>query len=173
MKKILVCCLILIFVSVVPVSGSPLVFKATKEVKGGETAELGTIDAAKYRQVRISVTLGGGGLQSRRLTKDTAEFQLNSAKRELDRVTGLVEQGVISRADYDRAKAEFDAAQRNFDNARPIISIFAVEAGEEILIMKFDDPEKFRSIIFDSPPSKLIVKVSGKGTYKIFVWASM
>jgi hypothetical protein len=169
MKKILICCLILILL-VSAALGSPLVFKATKEVKNGETAELGAIDCTKYKQIRIGLIAP----DSFPPTKDEAESKLAGASEEHRRAKGLFERGVYSKAQLDAAQEALVNAYKTFQNAEtlpPIVFIYGVEAVENILINSFK--AESRSIVIDSPPSKLIVKVSGSGTYKIFVWASM
>ncbi len=54
MKKYLV--LILFFVLVTNAFGSPLIYKARKEIsKVGDFVEIGRFDASKYKQIRIAI----------------------------------------------------------------------------------------------------------------------
>jgi hypothetical protein len=166
MQKIISSLIILVLcLAAVPAAfGSPLVFKITKRLDSAGT--VGTVDTSKLGRIRISLTLA----QAVTGSKATAEINLNLSKRELERVKGLVEQGVNSRLDYDRAKTRLDEAQTAFDNTSPVVSIYAMEGADEVLLMELDSSEKFRSFVIESPPSKIIVKVSDKGDYKLFVW---
>jgi hypothetical protein len=53
------------------------------------------------------------------------------------------------------------------------VSIFGLEGTEEILLMSLDEKSLANSIVIDSPPTKVSIKVFGRGTYKLFVWASV
>lgn len=142
-----------------------MIFKATKEVKDGETVELGTIDCTKYRQIRIGVFVEGVTIAG----FPSAEFdRLRVAK---DNLFFAKESRDASK--IEQATSQFEKARKEYGEAysSPFVSIYGIESGENILIDKFI--AESRSIVIDSPPSKLIVKVSGSGTYKIFVWASM
>ena len=49
---------------------------------------------------------------------DRAQVQLNSAQRELKRYTELIESGVASRLEYDRARDEFETAKIGLETAK-------------------------------------------------------
>jgi multidrug resistance efflux pump len=49
---------------------------------------------------------------------DRAQIDLNTAQRELKRVTDLIESGVASRIEYDNAKDRFDQAKVSLETAR-------------------------------------------------------
>lgn len=156
---------------------SPLVFKVTKEVTTTDLVELGNFDASKYRQVRIAVKQTSKSNDSPLLLKSVAEIQLNAAKRDLERQKGLLEQGSISRANYDIYADQLKIAQANYDNSvetvYPPLTIYAIEGTEETVIASFDRKNFTGSIVIDSPPTKIGIKVFGKGTYKVFAWASL
>ncbi len=164
----------IIIFAVIDAFGSPLLFKATKEINSKGLVELGSFDASKYRQIRIGVKTTDR-VQTSSTTKNVAEIQLNFAKRELQRSEELLEKGVISSADYNRVKEQVEIAQRNYDNADeiayPALIILGLESLDEILVTSFDEKGNFtRSVVIDSPPSKISVKVSGKGKYMLYVW---
>lgn len=155
---------------------SPLIFKITKEVTNAELLELGNFDASKYKQIRVTVKISNKA-QNNLVSKDIALVDLDFAKREFNRVKELYEQGVYSKSQYDRAEERLKVTQQIYDNALEIIyppvSIFGLEGTEEIFISSFDERSLTNSIVIDSPPTKVSVKVFGRGTYKLFVWASV
>ncbi|MGB7208763.1 MAG: hypothetical protein WBD27_08915 [Pyrinomonadaceae bacterium] len=153
--------------------GSPLIYKVKKEINTSGLVELGNFDATKYKQIRIGIKVVGRD-EKPPFSKAVAEIELNAAKRELSRQQQLLEEGLVSRADYDRAADRVKVAQQIFDNADekiyPPISIFGVENTDEILLAIFDEKNLNRSIVIDSPPPKISIKVSGKGIYSLYVW---
>ena len=155
---------------------SPLVFKVTKEVTNTELFELGNFDASKYRQIRITVKISNK-TQSNLISKDRALVNLNFSRREFNRIKELYEQGVFTKLQYDEAEEKLKMAQQTYDNAvavnYPPVSIFGLEGLEEIFISSFEEGNLTNSIVIDSPPTKISIKVFGKGTYKLFVWASL
>ena len=157
---------------------SPLIFRAKKNITADGIFELGRFDATKYKQIRIGIKVEGRVISGNTKTlKPVAEIELNAAKRELDRKTELLETGNISRAEYDRARDRYDTAKAIYDNAvkaiYPNISIYGLEGTDEIFMQAFDDKSDSRSFLLETPPSKIIIKISGKGTYSLFVWATL
>jgi len=138
--------------------------------------ELANFDASKYRQIRIAVKIMNKS-QSNLISKDRALVDLNFAKRELNRAKELYEKGDYSKLEYERAEERLKIAQETYDNALetiyPPVSIFGLEGTEEILLMSLDEKSLANSIVIDSPPTKVSIKVFGRGTYKLFVWASV
>src|SRR5258708_4737753 len=55
---------------------------------------------------------------SQQTAVDRAQVDLNTAKRELKRVTDLIESGVASRLEYDTAKDRYDQAKISLETAR-------------------------------------------------------
>jgi hypothetical protein len=176
MKKFLT--LILLFAFAANNSlASPLIFKAKKEITSKGLVELATFDATRYKQIRIGIKIIGNSDQistSISTSKAIAEIELNAAKRELKRKEELLEQGEISHMDYDLAKDRERIAQQKYDgaeeNAYQSVSILGVEGSDEILIATLGERTSIRSLIIDSPPAKIRVKVSGKGMYSLYVW---
>jgi hypothetical protein len=157
---------------------SPLIFKAKKDIAAEGVFELGRFDATKYKQIRIGIKVEGRlTAEKTNISKSVAEIELNAAKRELNRMKELLETGNIAKIDYDRAKDRLDKAQAIYDGALeviyPNISIYAVEGLDEIFMVAFDDKINSRSLLLETPPSKIIVKVSGKGRYSLFVWGTL
>jgi len=64
---------------------------------------------------------------------DRAQVQLNTAQRELKRYTELIEAGVSSRLEYDRARDEFDTAKIALETAKANLEAqkIAVKEAEE------------------------------------------
>lgn len=172
MKKVLVLVLLFLFCSINSL-GSPLIFKIKKEITTEGLIEIGTFDATRYRQIRIGIK-AFGRYERPTVSKSVAEIELNAAKRDLERKRQLLEEGNISRSEYDLAADRMKTAQLNYDNAKeniyPSATVFGVESGEEIVSAVFDEKSINRSILIDTPPSKISVKVSGKGTYSLYVW---
>lgn len=114
--------LVFIFSSVQASQASPLVFKATREIKNPNEKEyvaLAVFDTSKYKQIRV---------------------------------------GIVSQSEKT---PEPDFAQ-----------IYAVEDGNSIFIERFVISSS-RSVLIDSPSTKVKVSVRKSGTYKIFIWASL
>ncbi len=156
---------------------SPLIFKTTKEVTSTNLFDLGSFDTSKYRQVRITIKQANKLIGSQPLSKVATEIELNAAKRELERNRQLLEAGVVSRAYYDDSADRLKIAQANYDNAvetvYPPMSIYGIEGTEEILLASFDGKSLLNTIVIESPPTKISVKVFGRNTYKVFAWASL
>jgi len=171
--------LVIGFLLVIPENGftSPLLFKTTKEVTTTAIVELGSFDSTRFRQLRIVVQLTNKPKARQAISKDSTLTELNASKRELRRSEELLQQGVISRSDYDQSAERLKIAQANYDNALeivfPPIMILGLEGNEEIPLVSFDGESSTNSIVIDSPPSRIRVNVFGKGTYKLFVWASV
>lgn len=71
------------------------------------------ITNVKTNGVLLSVVDSIGESQS-----DSEQIELNAAKRELERVTFLLEQGETSRLEYDKAKDRFAIAESKLKNAK-------------------------------------------------------
>lgn len=164
-------------------TASPLVFKLTKEVSESTEVELCNFNAAKYSQIRIAVKLPTNSdpkdFVFNQSAIDTASVELNAAKRTLESQKSLYEKGFVSKAEIERNEQEVFDAQSKYNEAvsrlrtKPQISragIFGFESGENFLLSSTNKSEMF---VFDTPPSQIKIKVSGKGTYKVFIWASL
>lgn len=178
----------LVLANTTATNASPLIFKATREVTSTDLVELGSFDASKYRQVRIAVKvrnrvsiLSKGNALSE---LEFAKLELNAAEVAFKRVKALLESGSASRAELEApeervrlAQERVRKAQAAYDNAienvYPTVSIYAVEGTEELLIASFDGNTLTHSLVIESPPAKISIKVFGKGTYKVFAWASL
>jgi len=168
MKKFIITFLLTICITSNALS-SPLIFKIKKEITTEGLVELGTLDTTKYKQIRIGIRSAG-----KIKATSAAEIELKAAERELVRKTELLEKGEIALSEYQIAKDRRDIALSNIRNSTeivfPPVSVFAVENNEEILLTVFGEQSSNRSIIIDSPPSKIRVKVSEKGIYSLYVW---
>jgi hypothetical protein len=159
------------FFAISSVFSSPLLFKVNKELTANGVFELGVLDTARFRQVRIGIKVSKWeGSES----KAIAEIELNAGKREMRRNEELLSSGVVSKAMYDRSVERVKAAQIAYDKAQeiiyPAIGIYGLENGEEILLAEVNKGNVNTSILIDIPPSKISVKGSGKGTYSIYIW---
>ncbi len=175
----------LVLANTTATNASPLIFKATREVTSTDLVELGSFDASKYRQVRIAVKVRN---RVSILSKGNAISELKFAKLELNaaEVTFkiLLESGSASRAELEAPEERVRLAQERVRNAQaaydnaienvyPTVSIYAVEGTEELLIASFDGNTLTHSLVIESPPAKISIKVFGKGTYRVFAWASL
>ena len=171
MKTFLILLLLIFFVTN-DVLSSPLIFKVKKEITTEGLVELGEFDATRYKQIRIAVKSSVGSVAVS--SNSVAEIELKAAERELERKIQLLEKGEISRSEYDVAADRVRIARLNFRNAPeivfPPVSVFGVESNEEILLANFGEKSTNRSIVIDTPPSKIRIKVSAKGTYSLYVW---
>ena len=136
-----------IFALVSQAFAAPLIFKTTKEIDSFETVTLATIDTAKYKQVRIAIKF----TKSENTTEN--EEILIFRKR--------LEEGEISRLDYDT-----NIKRINERISRDSVSVFGIEEAQEFYL-----GGGFSSFVIDVPPSKILVRVSGKGKYLLYVWA--
>jgi hypothetical protein len=160
--------LVLLFIFTVSNSlGSPLVFKITKDVTKIGLVEIGSFDAMKFKQIRLAVKISEREMVTS--SKKYAEIELSLAKSDLTRKERLLLSGDVSRADYDSAVERVKIAQQAYDN-NGTVSIFGVENGDEILLAEIEEGTANRTIIIDSPPSKISVKASGTGKYSVYVW---
>jgi hypothetical protein len=157
------------------VLSSPLIYKVNKIVITNEQTEIGNFDALKYKQVRIGIKFFGSNATTN-LPKSIAENELKAAERELSLKTQQLEEGKVSRVDYDTTRNRRDIALLNYNkvvkNTFPPVSIYAIEGSEDVLIAVFDESNN-HSIVIDSPPSKIKITASGQGKYSLFVWASL
>lgn len=170
MKKFLVFVLFFVFV-VSNAFGSPLIFRVKKEITTTGVAELASFDATKYRQIRIGVKVSN---LEKSVSKIAAETELSSAKEELQRKENLLASGDITRSTFDLSLERVRIAQRIYDSTKEYsstsVNIFGVENGDEILLAVLELGNVARSVVIDSPSSKISVKVAGKGTYSLYIW---
>jgi hypothetical protein len=166
MKKLFTVVLLLIF-TVSNSFGAPLVFKITKDVTKIGLVEIGNFDAIKFKQIRLAVKISERQIITS--SKESAKFELAIAKSDLTRKEKLLASGDVSRADYDSAVERVKLAQQAYDN-NGTVSIFGVENGDEILLAEIEEGTANRTVIIDSPPSKISVKTSGTGNYSLYVW---
>ncbi len=175
LKFVLVICVVLS--NAENLYASTLIFKTTKEVTSTDLIDLGIFDTSKYGQIRVTIKQANKLIDSPPLTKAIAEIDLNLAQREVKRLKELLPKGVISRLEYDNAEYKLEIAQANYDNAvetvYPPISIYGIEGTEEILIATFDGKSIINTIVIDTPPTKISVRVFGRNTYKLFAWGSL
>jgi hypothetical protein len=173
MKKIILLVL-LIICGLTNAISSPLIFKVTKEVNSSGLFELGIFDSVKYRQIRIGIKTIDR-VENSPITKAVAEVNLSMAKRESVRGKKLLDDGFISASEYNILSEKVRTAQLDNDNAGemiyPALSVFGLENADAILLTSFDDKGNLnRSFLIDTPPSKISVKVSGKGIYTLYIW---
>ncbi len=171
MKKYLNLFLLMVFLTS-NILSSPLIFKVKKEITNEGLVELATFDTTRYKQIRIGIQSSVGKIVY--TSNSAAEIELKAAERELERKIQLLEKGEISRSEYDiavdRRNIALSNTQKSAEIVFPPVSVFAVEGGEEILLAVFGGKMTSRSIVIDTPPSKIRIKVSGKNTYSLYVW---
>ena len=170
-KKFLIIVLLFIFTTSNSL-GSPLVFKLTKEINTKDLIELGSFDAAKYRQIRI-------GIKFTSISEDPSDIRIAqlTLKRKL-----LIDELESLKTIYKANNPKVIEAQNKIDiindevkefhiaESTSSVSILGVEGKDEIVLSNFTERNLNHSIIIDSPPSKISVKVSGKGIYSLYVW---
>mgnify|MGYP001567333182 CR=1 FL=1 len=179
MKKTYLLIFILVFINVLNSLASPLIFKSQKEITTVGVFELGVFDTTKYKQIRIGINRikNSPTKEQVEMAKSKAEIEVNAARRELIRAVELLEKGVISKLEYDQAKDRLEKAEVYFRIPVEVISLnislYAVENGEEIFLIDLDKKSNSQSFVLDTPPSKIVVKVSGQGKYSLFVWGTL
>jgi len=170
MKKFLALALIIVFAAT-GAFGSPLIFKIKKEITAAGVVELANFDATKYKQIRIGVKVS---YLEKSASIIAAETELTLANEELKRNQRLLETGDVPKSYYDLAAERVRNAQRAYDNIKTnsstSVNIFGVENGDEILLAVLEMGNIARSVVIDSPSSKISVKVAAKGTYSLYVW---
>lgn len=175
--------IIFILVCSVSISASSLIFSAQKTVETDGEAVLGSFDAGKYKSVRVAVTTEGWTESP--LTNSAAATRLKVAEFQMMIADKRVSNGEAPPLEHMRARAEFEAAgemaRQATDALFPPISVFAIEGKEEILLegytFRLKGSRMFsptlagsRSFVIEDPPATLMIKVSGKGRYKLYVW---
>jgi hypothetical protein len=157
------------------VTASPLIFKATKTLESVGTVELGSFDATRFSQIRVGIIIESTQT-SPSSARVAAQARYDLAEKELERARQLLESGEISRSFYDQRKAELDyarAALAETPSERFLpgsISILGVVGNDEVSIASFAAPRIGQSIVIDSPPSTVRIRVQGKGKFSVFVW---
>ena len=158
--------------------GSPLIFKVTKEINAKDLIELGSFDATKYRQIRISIKVIYTSNELSTI-KDTPAYSQLIVKRaelkaKLDNLKlTLKEQHpevIATQNNIDKINDEIAKLAAVEVDLTSTVSILGVDIKDEILLSSFTERNLNRSIVIDSPPSKISVKVLGKGTYTLYVW---
>jgi hypothetical protein len=152
---------------------SPLVFKTTKETLTNDLTEIAAFDSSKYKQVRVAVKFIGEPV----LSESEAKSNLDFAQRTYDRNLELLEKGSISKENFDSYSTALNEARENYRKSKgknsSQLNVFAIENIEEILLLDFDSRKTSFAFILDTPPSKISIKAATKGTYKIYIWASL
>lgn len=173
MKKLLI--LVLLFIFAANNSfGSPLVFKVIKEVDTKDLTELASFDATKYRQIRIGIK----AISTNKKIDESKYAQLIQKRAELTAKLQNLKLTLIDKhPSVIAAQNEIDKTNDEIEEINSLksgkilnVSIFGVDGKDEILLFNFEEGNINRSIIVDSPPSKITVKVSGKGMYSLYVW---
>ena len=173
MNKFLI--IILLFVFLVNDSlGSPLVFKVTKEIDTRDFIELGSFDATKYRQIRIGIKAISIGKE----IEETKYAQLIQKRAELtvklQNLKALYREKhpevVDTKNQIDKVNEEISEFINLKVEKTSSVLISGIEGMDEINLFSFDEINLNRSIIIDSPLSKISVKILGKGKYSLYVW---
>jgi hypothetical protein len=133
------------------VSGSPLIFTVTKEIKTDDVFEISAIDTTKYKQLRIAIkSEKGDSVEYSRLRSRRVELnaQLDSLRLNFkdDHPEVLLKRKEIESLDDDITRLS------KFQNAE--IYIVAVENGEEIPLFSLDKTRMNDSFLVDTPPTK-------------------
>ena len=151
---------------------SPLVFKVTRTIDTIEYVELGAMDATLSRQIRIGVNITS--TKQDIAGEERAQGELNTAKRELSRNLGLLNEGVISSVTVDESQDRVEAAQRAFDSRLDLaecqLEIVGVVDNEEVILKTLSERVGSRSFVIESPPATIKFKGKGKGKFSVYVW---
>lgn len=144
MKKFLSFAFIVIFAH--SAFGASLIYKNVKEVSSNEETVIATFNTASLKQIRVGVYF----------TNPTNAI----AERELKTLQKLFDDGNIEEKLY--------ISSRNAELAKmliPNLDFYWLEDAQEVFLQK----GSYNTLI-DTPPSTLILKGKGKGTYKVYVW---
>lgn len=157
------------------VIGSPLVFTKTREVNTNEIIELGSFDATKYKQIRIGIKCISDDGETQRLIGDLIQKRAERlATRER-----LTNEGIRPKhPDMIRVDIELDRLNDQIDSIKKArsaltINILGVEGTDEIPIAIFNERKDNYSIVLDTPPSRISIRVIGQGKYTLFVWGTV
>lgn len=156
---------------------SPLLFKVTKVIDSPDYIELGVFDATRFRQVRIGINM----ISTKRgasKAQEFAQFELNAAKRELDRNKQLLNNGIIARSEFDVAQERYDAAVKNLESGGAVIEsqfevVGVVDSEEVSLFSPLSEKIASRSFVLDTPPGIIRLKAKGKGSFSIYIWGTL
>ena len=176
MKKFLILILLTAF-AVNDSLGSPLLFKVTKEINSKDLTELGVFDATKYRQIRIGIKIIS--VKSDAIQNTPTYVQLVQKREELrvklEKLQSTLRDKhpdiVATKNEIDKLNDEIEKLVQSDQSWA--VGIFGVEGRDEILLSNItssDNNSLKYSMIIDSPPSKISVKVSGKGIFTVYVW---
>jgi len=147
---------------------SPLVFRVSKSISSKDFVELGGFDASKFRQIRISlkVLTPSGNLP---VSKETAERELAYAKSDFTRTERLFKDGLVSKSNLDSATERLRNAQDMVDSSFSA-EIVGVVGEDEVPVLSIDEKSVRTSIVIDTPPNLIRVKVKGNGAFTFIAW---
>jgi hypothetical protein len=166
---------ILIFLIVCGVNhalSSSLLFKLTKEVTTEDLFELSGFDATKYRQIRIGIKVE---LPAIKASDDEYSAKVQRRAILTSKLEAMRKVYSDRMPDVIATKAEIEMIDNEISNykdaaATSVVKILGIESNEEISLFDFSEKNLNRSIVIDSPPSKISVKVQGKGKYTLYIW---
>ncbi len=131
----------------------PVVFKITKDVNTESLTETAIVDLTKYKEARIAV-------------KYTPSPELTAFdKLQLERKQQMLDQGLISKFEYEQAESLIKLS-RVFR-----AEIYAIEDVDEFFLAGTGSSRHSSSILIPSVPTKISIKVAGKGKYTLVIWA--
>lgn len=170
--------LILLLFFVNNVFSSPLIFKVTKEINTQDLIELGSFDATKYKQIRIGVNFTS-------IKSDSIENNSSYAQLVIKRVELIAKLESFRRIYNEQnptviaTSNEIVKVNNDIENLAELlkalsqkIEIVGIEGKDEIPLYSLNGKNTSFSIVLDTPPSKVSIKVKGKGSYSLYVWAS-
>lgn len=152
---------------------SPLVFKVKKTIDSKELVELASFDATKYRQIRIGIKVTSADDE---ISSDSRFGLLISKRADIQaRLGKLLMQYTERHPEVVSTKNEIELLNNQISeltSARSAIGlrIVGIEETNEVGIFELFGESLNRSIVIDTPPSKISIKVSGRGVYSLYVW---
>lgn len=169
MTKILATILSLLLISNLAF-GSPLIYKVSKTIASDEITEVGTFDALKYRQIRIGIKVDNTAAVSK-------YYELSKKRQDLEtELYSLKSKYTDEHPKVREIKQEIsnlDKEIRSLGKIYPTILISGVEGQEQIPLFELRKESLTNTFLIESPPSKISIKVEGKGNYSFFVWGSL
>lgn len=176
MKKITILFLLVGFFTS-NILSSPLLFKVNKKITTGGL-ELATFDASKYRQIRIGVK--AISMDNSQTVKELPAYSQLIQKRaellsELERMLKVFKEGhpqiVAKKNEINKINEEIESLEKSInEQLAPKVTILAAEDKDTIILEKFEEKDINRSIVIDSPPSKINIIFDGKGIYSVYIW---
>lgn len=148
--------------------GAPLVFKITKKIESKEFVELATVDASKFRQIRVLIKRVEGSDQ---YVSPELSNRLFQAKVDLDFKKRLLRDNRSTQEEVNSLEKNVNDLQSELDkikNFQTAVEIYTIEDGESILLLTQTENHS----VIDSPPSKIQVMIKGSGTYKLFIYGT-